>query len=597
MGTFWGKFRLRPSTRDEPESVVCRFKLPAYQLQASKLPDLGPVLEHCRKLTPDPTACLRHIVDYLQVANSVVIDAGRRSRLLRRCVRIVAPACQTTYVKYYKGEAIPESLERKQALLAAVNVLRELNYGFKRVLQEDLHAKRRIFRRLRIRRNAQFSMELFCAEQRFRALRYLGFEPVDWCDCNQLFFALLDSVGVDWRFHALGFVSGKLPRGDKQRSKPTLTSVHQLYIAIQLFGLLDHRALSTRQLQIAQNIIDNLAPNLVSSTDLKHLSLRNVAYVAEKLDRAPVFYEAVNRYGRFRYLDLSAIRLELRREHRQLRNQLLMKDIAVNTDVKTTGSNKEDMDQLMALAALLNGFVLKRRKEAREYFANHYQQVKVCSGFRATFEILQDSKTKQLLRQNAGLKLTDRLSKYSTIFVEAPDAQGEFGGWRVLNDSVGGVLVETEESSQIRRMFIGQLSLVGRVTAASNELSVGYVTRLLRCPGNKMQVSIRKFKETVEAVLVQTAFLEKNAMVLPALFLTEDEKDSKLVMHYSHRMTPGQQLVMLKQGRRYEGFIREIVELHKEFVTYRFMPFEALVKDPLSDVQVVGPALDVEPAI
>ena len=96
----------------------------------------------------------------------------------------------------------------------------------------------------------------------------------------------------------------------------------------------------------------------------------------------------------------------------------------------------------------------------------------------------------------------------------------------------------------------------------------------------EIEVTIRILSHHAEATAVQSDFLSKNDMALPAIVLRsrvekragathEDGKVSQLVLHHSHRLSPGTSIQVESNENKQATEIAELVQLQREFVIYR----------------------------
>jgi hypothetical protein len=117
---------------------------------------------------------------------------------------------------------------------------------------------------------------------------------------------------------------------------------------------------------------------------------------------------------------------------------------------------------------------------------------------------------------------------------------------------------------------------------------LGYVVRLSRTTVGDIEVTIRILSQQVKATAVQSEFLSKNDMALPAILLqdgglrlTEQEQQDApsrampaeaLVLHTSHRLSP-ETVVQIEAGQGHNNAqIGNLLLMQREFVVYDLLP-------------------------
>ena len=140
--------------------------------------------------------------------------------------------------------------------------------------------------------------------------------------------------------------------------------------------------------------------------------------------------------------------------------------------------------------------------------------------------------------------------------------------------------MKTRESQFTTALFIGQLVAFGFSREELKKPTLGYVVRLNRKLNKEIEVTIRILSHDAEATAVQSEFLSKNDMALPAIVLRsrvekranaghEDGKVSQLILHHSHRLSPGTAIQIEAGEHKQATDIAELVQLQREFVIYR----------------------------
>ena len=84
----------------------------------------------------------------------------------------------------------------------------------------------------------------------------------------------------------------------------------------------------------------------------------------------------------------------------------------------------------------------------------------------------------------------------------------------------------------------------------------------------EIEVTIRILSKSVIATAVQSEFLSKNDMALPAIILEGDRKlGRRLMLHHSHRLSSGT-TVNIELDQKQSDIVSEMLKIQREFVLY-----------------------------
>lgn len=170
--------------------------------------------ESWRELTPHPIEQLREIGVYLKRINAERVPDNKRREWIEHAMDYACPAMRKIYSEYYKTQALPESHDRREGLLAAINVCEQLATGHKRLLNQDFALPDARYARVRERAclSALRILELVRTEQHLRAMRYQKMPAKGWRDCNRVYFALSQCEDMDAQYPALNCLQVTLDR-------------------------------------------------------------------------------------------------------------------------------------------------------------------------------------------------------------------------------------------------------------------------------------------------------------------------------------------------------------------------------------------------
>lgn len=203
-----------------------------------------------------PVRLLEEASNTLQKLNRVLLKPKQRKELADLLASYIYSVVLLWYEKYQKTEnSLPESNERRNALIASIDAIQQLSISYKLLFREYYSEEKKKYNKLAYQHGAR-SLELIRLEQRLRALRYQKLPKISWQHCNQIFFSLAHHNAVDEDYELIGLIgirknSDKLRKGGVPKS-----SIRRLYLSIQLFGLLDVTTWPTRMFHIPDGYLD-----------------------------------------------------------------------------------------------------------------------------------------------------------------------------------------------------------------------------------------------------------------------------------------------------------------------------------------------------
>jgi len=586
-------------TLDLPTAVV-RSK------RVQKQKKLEPPPDFWRELNEHPIELLRKIDRYLYRLNTERISPAKRIQWVEHALQYACPAIRKVYSDQYKEDALPESHDRREGLVAAINVCGQLATGYKHQLSLDFALSDRRYARVRgrVRTYALRILELIRMEQRLRALRYQKLPAKTWLDCNRIFFAVSQCEDIDASYQALPCLQVYLDRNpdDLERRLPTMTSLNLVYLAIQLNGLLDTNTISSRKLHFVDAQINRVINSLTMIPDHgKPLSRGKVIVYGDQ--DCPVFFkrqdekqlqqqtgaakagenqESILPILRAKIIDVSPLDASLMAAHNNLLARFESADVTRGKTKKAKAvTDQDDMTHLLTVDVMCDRLHLKRRKEEREYVIGQ-KILYVYNGFMSVYKLLVDMAEEdndvrtELVAHN---ELRDALAGRSALIASDVEA-AEFGQWFVIDRSEGGVHIKTRESQFTTALFIGQLVAFSFSREELQQPTLGYVLRLSRGIAGDIEVTLRILAQQAEATAVQSEFLSKNDMALPAILLpdrraveeTGEQGDQRLVLHHSHRLSPGASIEIEAGGQQHCYYITDLLRMQREFVVYNVRP-------------------------
>ncbi|MCK4586787.1 MAG: hypothetical protein KAU29_05570, partial [Gammaproteobacteria bacterium] len=234
-------------------------------------------------------------------------------------------------------------------------------------------------------------------------------------------------------------------------------------------------------------------------------------------------------------------------------------------------TSQEDLSRLSIVDVMCDRLHLKKRKEDREYVAGQ-KILFVYNGFMSVYKFLVESSyddeeiPKELASDN---ELRDALASHSALIASGVQTI-HFGQWYVVDRSEGGVHIRTQESEFTTAMYVGQILTFSYSREKLNNPALGFITRLSRGKVGVIEVTIQTLSKYPEATAIQSEFLSKNELALPAVLFpdVENEKSLRMVLHQSHHLSPGTSIQVERNDEQCECMVADILQTQREFIVY-----------------------------
>lgn len=548
--------------------------------------ELQPRIDFWGSMELHPIELLRDINRYLKRINSEPVSEALRTAWLEQALQFACPAMRKIYSNQYKVEPVPEPPDRREGIIAAMNVCSQLSAGYKRQLlyYYTLPDSRYAGVRQQVRLTTLRILELIRMEQRLRSMRYQKLPGTAWRDCNRIFFAISQCEDVN---HVRPILSCLQPRLDSKareqgRIQSQVTSIRHMFIVIQLYGLMDTNSVSSQSMHIIDAYLSGVADKLEIEADdgsslapgevIIYPNQKGPAYYERQSDMSLMNESAADESLVALRLDLIPLEMLLKREQKKLHALFAAQQEGEDKSV----TNKEDLARLSVVDIMCDRIRIKKRKEERKNIIGH-EVLYVYNGFMQVYKYLvelsvqdDDEVSKDLVTNSA---LRDALAGRSALIASGVQSS-EYGQWFVLDKSEGGVHIKTEESRFTTELYVGQIMAFSYSREELSEPIMGYVTRLSRSSKGEIEVTIQVLSRNPIPTAVQSEFLRKNDMAFPAILLDSDynRNSIRLILHHSHHLSPGTEILAELSGQQNRFRIDDISSLHREFIVYTMSP-------------------------
>ncbi len=509
------------------------------------------------------TAIAQHIGDL----NESDVPVFRRCMHMAYSEYLARGAVKSVYVEYASRDENPESEARKELTSAAIDVMQQLARGYREILRAlqgvsdnaytlcQSHAwsvTHRVF-------------ELVQTEQYLCALRHMKLSEKSWRMVNQLYFSVHERAEVEQKHPVAGFLrkparAAWQPRNDVDI--PSTQSIRQLYVSIQVTGMIDPPSWSAQQFAWVQAYLGR------SLTRLKlHAMSANLAgaeFVTVTSNQASAASVAKSSDARSDALQIDVGPLIRRIQH----------DINQQGKGKTLRHSQRNL-----MLATLNGTerwqLLERLQRKLRYQTDrdprecveHFVEINVVWGFLDAYRA-----TGEATQTGAAMPPTARGAN-----VTANDAKtGPARPWALLNESDGGLLFRFSDTRGMKPFFVGQLMAYSKQLDASRSdtIHLGYVARIQRDRSGAVDVGIQKIATEAECARLCTGTRNGADDGVPAFVARCRDGKWRIILHSRHGS-----YTLAKTKLDYEGYTQPLALgsmylYQSEFVVFDLSNFD-----------------------
>ncbi|MFV2059335.1 MAG: hypothetical protein ACC653_01555 [Gammaproteobacteria bacterium] len=343
-------------------------------------------------------------------------------------------------------------------------------------------------------------LEMIRLEQRLRALRYEKLPGSTWLDVNQIFFSLILHNDIDEKKILSSEIGIICIKPEDIIELQTKNSLRDLYLSIQLFGVLDVITWPAHlfyfpdsylsYLDSALRIIDDDGQTLEAGWMITFLFN----------DGPPVHKRTDSMSAPGIKIDFSVLHNALVAEHELLAKMIFLSSIE-NDKLSAPLAKLKEQDKIPVLEMILMA-IKRRERHHKRHNVYGSEKLVVNFGFNDSYKTLsgyakpQNSKDKSILAnveliQQESIKLSD----------ESPVEMSSASSWKIINFSTGGLLISNDKVKTTRTLQIGQI-LSFKPKDNSNVPLLGFVGRMHRLKENQIEVSIIRMASYAESALV-----------------------------------------------------------------------------------------------
>ena len=516
-----------------------------------------------------PVRLLEEASHVLLKINRVLLKPKQRKEFADLLVSYIYPVVSLWYDKYQKAEnSLPESNERRNALVASVDAVHQLSISYKLLFREYYSTDAKEYKKnnqLAYQSGAR-SLELIRLEQRLRALRYQKLPKVSWQHCNQIFFSLIHYNEVDENYKLIGLIAVRKTADKLRKGGVPDSTVRKLYLSIQLFGLLDVTTWSTRMFHVPDCYLDLLAgKGLKIVTDDGGNLKSGFLLTHYKSEMPPVFKRNDNLSSLFIQLDYTSLYNVLVKDHQEIGKQQFL-DKFDESKFSLPLAEMKVVDRVPAIELMIMGLTARERRQKRHASFDD-SRLSVYFGFKEVNRLLKDLVAPDQARVRESREFIDTLAMSSALLA---DEQKNYlaSSWTITNFSAGGLLISTEETDFSNPI---QIDMLMAFTMPDNKKHpiLGFVRRLNRPSSKQVEIAVVRLSNYAETAGVQAQDELDSSTAKAVILIKNIRGEWNLIIKTSMFYSKGEPLKLIRaNGSHLPVRLGEVIYTKKDFKVF-----------------------------
>lgn len=551
------------------------FSAPPQQSKINR-PELsvGKLAKEWREYTPHPILLLESEIAYLSQLNRYRVATAKRLALLELALDLGAPLINEAFHTYRNEDGFPESHKRREALEQILELLAQLLHGYMHVFDQDYQLPD--YRYAWVRKRLQLAglriLELVRSQQLLMALRYQKLPAASWQAINQVFFVLYHYETVNQPQQLVGCLRIQLRESEIRDSRRQMATAQQLYVPIQLLGMMDLVAWPVQEIGVADAYIRGMEDRVVvlPDTGAQPPSGHVVTWFGH--DGPPQFSRKSNKSGLF--FDVGALRKRVNEDHFLLFSG---QETPTVENISAPLSVLDEHGRALFVERMRSRLSPRQRRDQRNDVTDH-REVFMYAGFMEVHRQL--TLTRRPGKSSTKQSLSDMLAGRSSILADDARDVREQGQWEVVNESEGGLQLKATETPFTNPLAMGKLLLFRDMVAAPESLQVGYIGRLMRPKKGQIGVAIIKLGPYAESVAAQDESLQKTGKAWPAILLRTQDGRWQLIFHAKQHLQSGLRLSLRRGTQVLTIQLGSFVLVQREFTVYAVMDHENQLSRP-----------------
>lgn len=511
----------------------------------------GRVVEKLQVFSADRNRLMMECAQYMDGLNKIEIKTGLRKQITDAVLELCASGINTIFRKHSnKNGSFPEDTERKIGLSFAVQLLREVILSYMYTIHANYHLPIRKFMQSgeMFRHTIFLILELLWWKQRIMALRYQKLADQEWRECNELYAIYSELYDTSTRFNLYPGLEIQKISGSTGNSVVASASLDELFISIQVLGLLDVTSWPSLTIQsfdsYIQEIIDVLQLHPVSDGQLTATSV--LVYRTDSTP--PAFYDGQlpGKETTGWYLDIAPIKTRIKEDLDRLnQNEFLgiEEKRRLQSGRYTPGLNENHV-MLELLEKNLSG--MKRSQVRNTVFGA--KNLGLYAGLATSYRLLHDL-TSHVQDDGHAKHFRDAAAQHSSLLIENESDALE-SRWEVMNESEGGLLIRTIEKKHMHPLEVGLLVAM-QIPGSDQQTDIpqlGFISRLRRVRDNYIEVAIMKISRYAEAVTIEGPASGKTMERTPGILIRNLSNEWQMVMSKHSMYVPGSPAILKRSA-------------------------------------------------
>lgn len=450
-----------------------------------------------------PAQLIQEAARIATALNAVVMKVDKRMEL----AGAILGGSYATLAQFYghyqnRHSTIPEDRNQRDALTATITLTEQLAIAYKLAFKELFTTTRGAFLKQRdtIVEAGFRALELSRLAQRLRAIRYQKLPVAMWSDCNRIFFGLALHNDTTQPLRLTG-TTGVRPVGEKRSpGTTTVSSPQEVYLSLQLFGLLDTITWPMRLLHVPDAYLTHMDDPLRILPDSGQEPAPGVLITYLDAEEPPRFRRREQNSVPAICIEYSTLFNRLVQDHEAL-SQMAALDSFEPGKVSSPLAHLGNKDRIPAVELMLLRLKERQRQHKRHPGGGH-ESFRLYFGFDDGHQLLRAIAAPYIEGALAQRHLTDNLAQSSAKLVGDEDQLAT--RWQLIDFSTGGLLLRTEVTAFTTPVEIGQIVTFSPADKLEQAL-IGYVCRLHRPRDHEIEVAITRVAKYAEAALVEEA--------------------------------------------------------------------------------------------
>lgn len=513
-----------------------------------------------------PVRSLQEAGNILQKINRVLIKPKQRKELAELLASYIYPVVLLWYEKYQNEEnSLPESGERRNALIASIEAIQQLSTAYKLLFREYYSDDNKKYNRLAYQYGAR-SLELIRLEQRLRALRYQKLPKVSWQHCNQIFFSQVHHSAVDEDYELIGLIGVRKESDKLRRGGVPVSNLRKLYLSIQLFGLLDVTTWPTRMFHIPDGYLDMLGGEGLKVTADNGATLKPGFLLTHyRSEMPPVFKRGDNLPAPLIQFDYTNLYNVLVKDHKEIGKQQFLEEFD-DSKLSRPLTEIREADRVPVIELMIMGLTSRERRQKRHASFDD-SSLSVYFGFHEVNRLLQDLVAPDQARVRESRQFIDTLAMSSALLADEQKSHMT-ASWTITNFSTGGLLISTKETDFSNPI---QIDMLVAFTMPDNKDHpiLSFVRRLNRPNSRQVEIAVVRLSNYAETAGVQDQD-ELDSSTAKAVILIKDVRGEwSLIIKTSMPYSKGQPLKLIRaNGSPLPVRLGEVVYAKKDFKVF-----------------------------